>query len=122
MKIRIYYEDTDSGGIVYHSNYIKYCERARSEEFFKKGLSPQNGDEFFVVKSLEADFISTAKLGEMIEVKNTLEILKKASAVVLQEIFKDDKKIYSQKVRLAFVKAGKPSAIPQYMIDVLKGY
>ena len=40
MKIRVYYEDTDAGGIVYHTNYIKFCERARSEVFFQRGIIP----------------------------------------------------------------------------------
>jgi len=43
MKIRVYYEDTDAGGIVYHANYIKYCERARSEHFFARGVMPGDG-------------------------------------------------------------------------------
>ena len=44
MKIRVYYEDTDAGGIVYHTNYIKYCERARSEIFFKQNMMPLDGE------------------------------------------------------------------------------
>ena len=57
MKIRVYYEDTDAGGVVYHTNYIKYCERARSELFFERGLSPQvSPTEFFVVKNINCDF------------------------------------------------------------------
>ncbi len=57
MKYRIYYEDTDCGGVVYYANYLKFCERARSELFFQKGLSPHNNDEFFVVKNVNADYI-----------------------------------------------------------------
>ena len=56
MHIRVYYEDTDCGGIVYYANYLKFCERARSELFFQKGLSPHNNDEFFVVKNVNADY------------------------------------------------------------------
>jgi acyl-CoA thioester hydrolase len=40
MKIRVYYEDTDTGGVVYHSNYLNFCERARSDAFFEKGMTP----------------------------------------------------------------------------------
>ena len=57
MKFRIYYEDTDCGGVVYYANYLKFCERARSELFFQKGLSPHKDNEFFVVKSVMADYI-----------------------------------------------------------------
>ena len=53
MKIRVYYEDTDAGGIVYHANYIKYCERARSELFFEKNMIPTEGDRSsFVVRRI----------------------------------------------------------------------
>jgi len=53
VKIRVYYEDTDAGGVVYHSNYLNFCERARSELFFQKELSPvlQNGH--FVARKLD---------------------------------------------------------------------
>ena len=61
MKIRVYYEDTDTGGIVYHTNYIKFCERARSEMFFERGMVPSQSDESgFVVRNLSANFLATS--------------------------------------------------------------
>ena len=61
MKIRVYYEDTDAGGIVYHTNYIKYCERARSEIFFEQGMKPTLGDKSgFVVRDIKACFLATS--------------------------------------------------------------
>ena len=51
MKIRIYYEDTDAGGIVYHTNYLKYCERARSEYFFASNIDITSENAHFVVKN-----------------------------------------------------------------------
>jgi len=44
LKTKVYYEDTDAGGVVYHTNYLKYCERARSELFFSRGLMPFDGE------------------------------------------------------------------------------
>lgn len=67
MKIRIYYEDTDAGGIVYHANYIKYCERARSEYMFRQNIMPGSGSEHgFVVRSLKADYYAVSILGDML--------------------------------------------------------
>ena len=120
MKIRVYYEDTDCGGVVYHSNYLNFCERARSELFFQKGLSPHKTDEFFVVKSLEADYISPAVFGDELFIKTTLLEKKSASLVLHQEIKKDEKLLFSMKVKVAYLKKGKPSKIPNEMFEVFK--
>jgi len=114
VKIRIYYEDTDAGGIVYHTNYLKYCERARSELFFSAGVVPFEGDRSgFVVKSIVADFIGSAKLGDIIEVKSGILVLKRASLSLRQQIFKDSRLIFSADITLAFIKESRPSKIPQ---------
>jgi len=122
VKIRIYYEDTDLGGIVYHSKYLNFCERARSELFFKKGLSPVFGDYHFVVKKVEADFISPAKFGDVIVVKTGILESKKASFVLKQVIFKEgeEKEIFSMKVLIVCMKGEKVSKIPDYFLDTLK--
>ena len=120
MKIRIYYEDTDAGGIVYHTNYIKYCERARSELFFQQALTPTDGDlSGFVVKNINANFIGRAVLGDMLQVTTKLLQKKKASLILKQSIFKDETKIFEMKITLVFVRAGKPSKIPDYMSEIL---
>ena len=111
MKIRIYYEDTDAGGIVYHTNYLKYCERARSEYFFASNLDIIGENSHFVVKNLEADFIKPAYLGNLIEVKTSVLEIKKASVKLKQEIFKDKIKIFSMKVMLVFIQNGKVARI-----------
>lgn len=112
MKIRVYYEDTDCGGIVYHSTYLNFCERARSEVFFIKGLSPvlQNGH--FVAKKLEADYISSARLGDELEILTELVEIRAASFVLLQTIFKERKKIFELNITLAYITfEGKPQKI-----------
>jgi len=103
MQIRIYYEDTDTGGIVYHSNYLNFCERARSEVFFSRGLNPVLENGHFVVKKLEANFIASAKLGDIIEVKNELISLKGASFTLRQTIYKENIKLFVLDVILVFV-------------------
>ncbi len=112
MKIRVYYEDTDVGGVVYHSNYLKFCERARSELFFERGMSPILDEGAFVVRSIKADFLKPARFGEVVEVKTLCLDVKAASAVLLQEIFRDGEKLFAAEVRLAFVREGKPTKIP----------
>jgi len=116
VKIRIYYEDTDAGGIVYHTNYIKFCERARSEAFFKAGLNFTKEGGYFVVSSLEAKFIASAVLGDEVFVRTKILELKKASLVLEQEIYKfDDKNVekllFRATITLAFMKEEKLAKI-----------
>jgi len=120
LKIRVYYEDTDCGGVVYHSNYLNFCERARSELFFKKGLSPHKENEFFVVKSLEADYISSAIFGDDLEIKTKLIEKKSASLTLFQTIFRtfDNKLLFTMKVKVVYLKNSKPSKIPSDMFEV----
>ena len=113
MKTRIYYDDTDAGGVVYHANYLKFCERARSDLFFEQGKSPAVNDGHFVVRRLEAEYIKPAKLGDLIEVKNELLELKKASLILKQMIYKEDVLLFSMTSTLAYVKEGKPSKIDE---------
>jgi acyl-coA thioester hydrolase, ybgC/ybaW family len=116
VKIRIYYEDTDAGGIVYHTNYIKFCERARSEAFFKAGLNFTKESGYFVVSSLEAKFIASAVLGDEVFVRTKILELKKASLVLEQEIYKFDDKnaeklLFRATITLAFMKEEKLAKI-----------
>ncbi len=73
MKIRIYYEDTDAGGITYHANYIKFCERARSEYLFCQNIMPGDGSSYgFVVRHMEVDYYAVSILGDMLTVKSKI--------------------------------------------------
>jgi acyl-CoA thioester hydrolase len=120
LKIRIYYEDTDAGGIVYHTNFIKYCERARSELFFSQNMLPMDGERSgFVVRHIDANFVGMAKLGDMIDVKTELLSMKKASLVLEQTIYNDAKKIFQMNVTLAFLQEGRPSRIPEKFLTLL---
>ena len=113
MKTRVYYDDTDAGGVVYHANYLKFCERARSDLFYEKGKSPTIDGGHFVVKHLEADFIQSAKLGDVIEVKTELLLLKNASLILKQEVWRENLKLFAMTSTLAFVKEGKPCKIDE---------
>ena len=119
MKTRIYYDDTDAGGVMYHTNYIKYCERARSEMLFAKNIVMDDEHGYFLVKSLEANYIKPAVLGDIIEIKSNLISLKKASAVLLQEIYLEDKMIFNLKVSIVYMRKGRITAIPQEILDTV---
>lgn len=123
MKIRVYYEDTDAGGIVYHTNYIKYCERARSEIFFSRGLIPSLSDSSgFVVRDIKASFLATSILGDTLDITSKVLILKNTSLVLLQEVSKEGVKVFSMEVVLVYVDKGKPSRIPDIFKDIFKEF
>lgn len=118
MKVRVYYEDTDVGGVVYYANYLKFCERARSDLFFKKGMSPHNGNEFFVVKHVEADYIKSAVFGDELDISCELIEKKAASIIIYQEVSKKNEVLFKGKFKLAFLKDFKPCRIPKDLMNV----
>ncbi|MFA6761083.1 MAG: YbgC/FadM family acyl-CoA thioesterase [Sulfuricurvum sp.] len=102
MKLRVYYEDTDAGGIVYHSNYLNFCERARSEAFFSRSLMPFSESGHFVAKRLQAEYIASAKLGDLLDVKNSITEFRSASFTLLQEIYKGETKLFEMSITLVY--------------------
>ncbi|MCR6575309.1 YbgC/FadM family acyl-CoA thioesterase [Campylobacter insulaenigrae] len=118
MKLRVYYEDTDAGGVVYHANYLKFCERARSEIFFQKNAAIFDKDTgHFLLTKAECNFLKPAKLGDILEVKTHILKLKKVSVIIKQEIYKNTEKLFEANFTLAFVKAEKIALIDD---DILK--
>lgn len=123
MKIRVYYEDTDAGGIVYHTNYIKYCERARSEVFFQRGMIPSQSDSSgFVVRDIKASFLATSSLGDTLDVTSKILTLKSSSLVLLQEIWKEEVKIFSMEVVLVYIDKGRPCRIPEAFKEIFNDF
>lgn len=110
MKMRVYYDDTDAGGIVYHSNYLKFCERARSEYVFSSLNSQPFNDGFcFVVRDIKAKFIKSAKLGDILDIKTKCVELKNASALLHQEIWRENELLFSADINIAHLSHNKPS-------------
>jgi acyl-CoA thioester hydrolase len=121
MQIQIYYEDTDAGGIVYHSKYINFCERARSQIFFDKGMIPGEDEKSgFVVRRIEADFIQSAKLGDLLEVKTHIKETKRISLSLQQEIFKKETLLFSMHIQLVYMNEGRISRIPEHFLTLFE--
>jgi acyl-CoA thioester hydrolase len=120
-KKRIYYSHTDTGGIVYHTNYISFCEEARSEIFFSNNIFFEK-DEGYVVKDIEAKFLSSAKLGDIIEIETKIIKIGRVKVKAFQSIYKNDKKIFEMNLTLAYLKNGKLSKIPEAHLKLLNEY
>ena len=120
MKIRVYFEDTDIGGIVYHTKYINFCERARSEILFENGIMPYDtsSKSGYIVKSLKCDFLKSATLGDVLEVKTKVLSVSKVKFTLLQEIFKGEEKLFSMEVVIVHTINGKPAKIDSKVLEL----
>ena len=121
-NIKVYYEDTDAGGIVYYANYLKYLERARTEALVRIGLSNQKiKDDFgalIIVKSCNIDYKKSAYLEDILNIKSNIISITKTSFIMKQIIIKNKTMIVDAKVHLVFVNEKvKPVKIPQLIID-----
>ena len=119
FPVRVYFENTDAGGVVYHSEYLKFLERARTEWLRHLGFDHQwlarNHRVTLVVTSLAVDFIKAARLDDNVAVSVRLESLGKVRCVFAQEIRRDDEVLVKAKVTVACVtgESFKPTEIPE---------
>ena len=126
-KIKVYYEDTDAGGVVYYANYLKYLERARTEALIKIGLSnlkiKDNFKAHIIVKSCNIDYKKSAYLEDELNIKSYILSLTKTSFVMSQTIIKNKIIIVEAKIHLVFVnEKAKPTKIPKLVVDKFKPY
>ena len=123
-EVKVYYEDTDSGGVVYYSNYLKFLERARTEMINSIGLSNKKLLEehktLIIVKSCNVEYLSPSKLEDRLQIYSSIESLNKASFVMIQDIKKDDDLIVKAKIKLVTVNnEGRPIKIPSVLENKL---
>ena len=128
-KVKVYYEDTDSGGVVYYANYLKFLERARTEALFSIGFSNKKVQDTFdsliIVKSCNIDYKKSAHLEDQLTVRSFVKSISKTSFFMNQIITKDKDKevIVEAQVHLVFVnKEGKPVKIPDEIYSKFKPY
>ena len=126
-NVKIYYEDTDSGGVVYYANYLKYFERARTEALLTIGLSNLKiKDEFnclIIVKSCNIEYKKSAYLEDNLTIRSFISSVTKTSFVMDQTIYKDDLLIVDAKIHLVFVnEKGKPVKIPGLILEKFENY
>ena len=123
-KVKIYYEDTDIGGVVYYANYLKYLERARSEAIYSLGLTNANlqkdHDTLIIVKSCNIEYKKPAKFEDGLEIISSILSKTKTSFTMLQIIKKNEEIISEATVQLVTVnKEGKPIKIPEILNNLL---
>ena len=119
LTVRVYYEDTDSGGVVYYANYLKFLERARTEYLRALGVGQQQLLETtgraFAVRSITVDYLRPARLDDTLDVVTTLEVLGRAQVTFAQSIYRASELLLTARVRVACLDlaTGKPAGLPK---------
>ena len=126
-KLKVYYEDTDSGGVVYYANYIKFLERARTEALFSIGFSNKiiqdNFHSLIIVKSCNIEYKKSAYLEDELKIRSFVKSRTKTSFFMNQIVTKNEEVIVEAKVHLVFInKDGKPVKIPEEIYSKFKPY
>ena len=126
--LRVYVEDTDFQGVVYHANYLKYFERARSQFLIENNLSQTdaiaNRNESYVIKTINLSYYHPAILEDELTVKTEIELVSKARTIFFQSILnsKNDTLICKGEVEVCFIdnSSGKPKAFPLGLLNLFK--
>ena len=119
MPIRIYYEDTDAGGVVYHARYVAFCERARSDCLRLLGIHQSTfEDANFVVRRMVCDFLKPARLDDLLEVHTRFVEMAGARVEIGQEVMLNGNTVFKADVTVALVDArGRLKRLPESMAD-----
>ena len=128
FKVRVYYEDTDFTGIVYHANYLKFAERGRTNYLRLIGINHSDlinskDPKYFVVYSMETKFLGKSTIDDILEVRSVFVGIKGPRLKIDQEIFKDGEKLFSAKIEFAILDdKGKPRRFSEEIMSKIKQY
>jgi len=129
MQIRVYYEDTDFSGIVYHANYLRFMERGRTNHLRLLGaeqhaLFAQAESEApsfaFVVRSMTLDYLRPARMDDVLDIVTWSVAVKGASITLAQEVRRGEELLVKAEVRVAFISEGRAHPIPKSLREILK--
>lgn len=125
-NVRVYYEDTDAGGIVYYANYLKFFERARTEWLRAIDVGQhallQEHDAMFVVKNVNADYHAPARLDDVLKLTLTIEKLGRASILFVQQAWCGDVLLNTARVKVGCVDSAlRPRAVPPAVAAKMAG-
>ena len=122
MHVRVYYEDTDFSGIVYHANYLRFMERGRTNYLRLLGAdhralfeeTEKEAPGFaFMVRSMQIDFLKPARMDDVLEIITRPQEVKGASILLRQDVMRDADTLVTANVRVAFVSSGRARPIPK---------
>ena len=125
--VKVYYEDTDAGGVVYYANYLKYLERARTEALASIGLSnlqiKQKFGALIIIKSCNIEYKKSAHLEDELKIRSFIKSITKTSFVMNQFVTRNQEAIVDAQVHLVFINENsKPVKVPDLIFDNFKPY
>ena len=123
-NVRVYYEDTDAGGVVYHANYLKYAERSRTEMLRKYKIEQEvlknNYSIKFIVKDLFIEYYKAAILDDYLTIKSLIIKISSAKIKMEQEIYRKNTLLAKINITLGSINLeGKPSRLPKFVLNIL---
>ena len=127
FPVRVYWEDTDAGGVVFYANYLKFFERARTEWLRAAGVEQQrlrdDTGAMFVVAEVQTRYLAPARLDDLLQVTVRVEEQGTASMVIVQEAFRGDMLLAKGRIRIGCVQAEslRPCRIPARVVNALAG-
>jgi acyl-CoA thioester hydrolase len=126
LQIRVYYEDTDFSGVVYHASYLRFMERGRTELLRDLGVHQQaiHAGETpfaFVVRAMNIEFLKPARMDDVLTVETTAKEVRGASAVLAQRVLRGEQVLVTADVKVAAVADGKPIRLPADVRQKLAG-
>jgi acyl-CoA thioester hydrolase len=129
MAVRVYYEDTDFSGVVYHASYLRFMERGRTNHLRQLGANHRALFEeakkeapgfAFVVRSMTIEFLKPARMDDVLEIVTTPEEVKGASITLHQRVMRGDELLIEAHVRVAFVSGGRARPIPRALRSAMR--
>lgn len=125
LTLRVYYEDTDFSGIVYHANYLRFLERGRTESLRAIGANQsvmlEAGGLFFAVRRMTIDWKLPALMDDVLTIETRTREMRGASMIIDQRILRDGVEILTAEVRVAAIIGGRPARIPDEIRTLLGG-
>jgi len=116
LWVRVYYEDTDFSGRVYHASYLRFLERGRTEWLRRRGFAQrdlaENSSVAFAVRSLQIEFSAPAMMDDLLEVETSVTAVRGASIDFKQRVLRSNKELVSAEVLVASIRDGRPARIP----------
>ncbi|MCB1377919.1 MAG: tol-pal system-associated acyl-CoA thioesterase [Alphaproteobacteria bacterium] len=122
LPVRVYYEDTDVGGVVYHANYLRYCERGRTDLLRMLGIRQSALEDLgFVVRRMECEFLRPGRLDDLLVVETSCSAVMGARLTLQQQVLRSGEVLFSAAVTVALIDGrGRPRRLPADMLARLK--
>ena len=126
LMVRVYYEDTDFSGVVYHASYLRFLERGRTESLraigFANRMLAEGEGVVFAVRSLQIDYKAPGVMDDLLRVETRIEEVGGATLTFDQNVYRDGAELVSAKVRMAVLRGGRPSRIPPLLRHALAAH